>query len=225
MAGGYTLPTYVTSPPGDASRLFVTQQAGVISLVRGGTPVATPFLDISGLVLTGGERGLLSMAFAPDYATSGKFYVYFTGAGGDIHIEEYRRSSNPDRADPATRRLVLDDRALLRGQPQRRAAAVRAGRLPLRGDRRRRRGQRQPRQRAEPGHAARQAAAHRPGPLPAARAASADRDVTAAAPPHPRSPPGSGCCASAARWPTAAPARQARWRSARRCGSASARTG
>ena len=47
------------------------------------------------------------MAFAPDYATSGKFYVYFTGAGGDIHIEEYRRSSNPDRADPATRRLVL----------------------------------------------------------------------------------------------------------------------
>ena len=47
------------------------------------------------------------MAFAPDYATSGKFYVYFTGAGGDIHIEEYRRSSNPDRADPATRRIVL----------------------------------------------------------------------------------------------------------------------
>ena len=56
---------------------------------------------------TGGERGLLSMAFAPDYATSGKFYVYFTDAGGDIRIEEYRRSSNPDRADPATRRLVL----------------------------------------------------------------------------------------------------------------------
>ncbi len=107
VAGGYTLPTYVTSPPADASRLFVTQQAGVISLVRGGTPVATPFLDISGLVLSGGERGLLSMAFAPDYATAGKFYVYFTGAGGDIHIEEYRRSSNADRADPATRRLVL----------------------------------------------------------------------------------------------------------------------
>ena len=85
----------------------MTQQAGVISLVRGGAPVATPFLDISGLVLSGGERGLLSMAFAPDYATSGKFYVYFTGAGGDIHIEEYRRSSNADRADPATRRLVL----------------------------------------------------------------------------------------------------------------------
>ena len=107
VAGGYTLPTYVTSPPGDASRLFVTQQAGVISLVRGGTPVATPFLDLSNLVTTSYERGLLSMAFAPDYATSGKFYVYFTGAGGDIHIEEYRRSSNADRADPATRRIVL----------------------------------------------------------------------------------------------------------------------
>jgi glucose/arabinose dehydrogenase len=107
VAGGYTLPTYVTSPPGDASRLFVTQQAGVISLVRGGTPVPTPFLDLSSLVTTSYERGLLSMAFAPDYATSGKFYVYFTGAGGDIHIEEYRRSSNPDRADAAARRIVL----------------------------------------------------------------------------------------------------------------------
>ena len=107
VAGTYTLPTYVTSPPGDTTRLFVVQQAGAISLVRGGAALGTPFLDISSRVLTGGERGLLSMAFAPDYATSGSFYVYFTAPGGDIRIEEYRRSSDADRADPASRRLVL----------------------------------------------------------------------------------------------------------------------
>ena len=79
----------------------------MVSLIKGGVPQATPFLDISGLVLDGGERGLLSMAFPPDYASSGRFYVYFTDAGGDIRIEQYRRSSNPDVADPASRRLVL----------------------------------------------------------------------------------------------------------------------
>ena len=107
VAGTYTLPTYVTAPPGDTSRLFVVEQAGRIRLVHDGVAESTPFLDITSLVLDGGERGLLSMAFAPDYATSGKFYVYFTESGGDIRIEEFRRSSDPDRADPATRRLVL----------------------------------------------------------------------------------------------------------------------
>jgi glucose/arabinose dehydrogenase len=107
VGGGYTLPTYVTSPPGDPNRLFVTQQGGVISLIENGAPVATPFLDISGIVLDGGERGLLSLAFAPDYATTGRFYVYFTDGGGDIRIEQYTRSANPDVADPASRRLVL----------------------------------------------------------------------------------------------------------------------
>ena len=108
VAGTYTLPSYVAAPPGDATRLFVVQQGGVIRLVRNGAALPTPFLDISALVLDGGERGLLSMAFAPDYASSGKFYVYFTEEGGDLRIEEFRRSSDPNRADPATRRPVLD---------------------------------------------------------------------------------------------------------------------
>jgi glucose/arabinose dehydrogenase len=107
VPGSYSLPTYVTSPPGDPGSLFVTEQAGRIRLVRNGAALATPFLDIGGLVLAGGERGLLSMAFAPDYASSGRFYVYFTDRGGDIRIEEYRRSADPDRADPASRRTVL----------------------------------------------------------------------------------------------------------------------
>ena len=85
----------------------MVEQAGRVRLVKNGATLPTPFLDISDLVLDGGERGLLSIAFPPDYAASGRFYVYFTDNGGDIRIEEYRRSSDPDRADRNTRRLVL----------------------------------------------------------------------------------------------------------------------
>jgi hypothetical protein len=87
--GTFSSPVYLTSPPGDASRLFVVEQAGTIAEVRDGHKLARPFLDIHRQVLAGGERGLLSMAFAPDYAKSGLFYVYYTGLDGDIHIEEF----------------------------------------------------------------------------------------------------------------------------------------
>ncbi len=107
LPGGYTLPTYVTSPPGEPDRLFVVQQGGIIRQIDSGTAVTAPFLDLTALVGSGGERGLLSVAFAPDYATSGRLYVYFTDKGGDIRIEEYRRGADPRAADPATRRLVL----------------------------------------------------------------------------------------------------------------------
>ncbi len=103
----FTAPVYVTAPPGDTSRVFVVQRAGSVVLVKGGTPQATPFLTVP--VATDGERGLLSMAFAPDYATSGLFYVYLVAPGtGQIRIEERRRSAaNPDVADPSYARLVL----------------------------------------------------------------------------------------------------------------------
>jgi len=64
------------------------------------------FLDIRGEVLEGGEQGLLSVAFAPDYASSGLFYVYFTTNGGDIAINEYRRAA-PKQADPGSARRIL----------------------------------------------------------------------------------------------------------------------
>jgi len=106
--GVFSTPVYVTSPPGDPDRLFVVEKGGTIKLVSGTGPPVT-FLDLSGEVAsTDTERGLLSMAFAPDYATSGRFYVYFVDPAGDIRIEEVRRSAaSPDVADPATRRLVL----------------------------------------------------------------------------------------------------------------------
>jgi hypothetical protein len=73
VVGTFTAPTYMAAPPGDTHRLFVVQQSGQIELIKdGGKP--TTFLDISSEVtFVGGEQGLLSMAFSPDYATSGKF--------------------------------------------------------------------------------------------------------------------------------------------------------
>jgi glucose/arabinose dehydrogenase len=87
--GSFESPTYLTAPPGDKRRLFVVEQAGTIREVRDGRKLAKPFLDIRSQVQAGGERGLLSMAFAPDYAKSRLYYVYFTGRDGDVHIQEF----------------------------------------------------------------------------------------------------------------------------------------
>jgi hypothetical protein len=101
--GDFTDPVHVASPPDDP-RVFVVEQAGTIDIVGGGT-----FLDLTGPVLDGGERGLLSMAFAPDYASSGRFYVFLTSdPNGDVEVLEYQRSAtDPSRADPATRRPLF----------------------------------------------------------------------------------------------------------------------
>jgi Glucose / Sorbosone dehydrogenase/PASTA domain len=108
LVGTFSSPTYLTSPPGDAERLFVVQQGGRIRVVRNGGVLPVDFLDLTTLVLSGGERGLLSMAFAPDYATSGRFYVYYTARNpvGALTIAEYLRSANPDVAE-ASGRIVL----------------------------------------------------------------------------------------------------------------------
>jgi len=104
--GSFSSPVYVTAPPGDRRRLFVVEQAGRVRILQGGRTLGRPFLDISGEISSGGERGLLSLAFAPDYAQSGLFYVYYTAENGDIRIVEYRRAS-ADRADHDSARLVL----------------------------------------------------------------------------------------------------------------------
>jgi glucose/arabinose dehydrogenase len=104
--GDFQAPVYVTAPPGDRRRIFVVEQAGRIMIVRGGKPVAQPFLDIRSKVTAGGEQGFLSMAFAPDYAQSGLFYVYYTEKSGTESIWEYHRASD-DSADPNSARLVM----------------------------------------------------------------------------------------------------------------------
>ena len=101
--GSFDTPVYVTAPPGDSRRLFVVEQGGKIRVVKGGKTLATPFLDVRDKVTTGGEQGLLSMAFAPDYATSGRFYVYYTDGDGNTQVVEYQRAS-ADSADAGVAR-------------------------------------------------------------------------------------------------------------------------
>jgi glucose/arabinose dehydrogenase len=108
LVGTFSAPVYVTAPPRDKRRLFVVERAGRITVVRDGRTLATPFLDIHSNVRTDSERGLLSMAFAPDYASSGLFYIYFTDRSGDIRIQELKRSATSrDRADPGSARNLL----------------------------------------------------------------------------------------------------------------------
>jgi glucose/arabinose dehydrogenase len=109
--GTFDSPIYMASPPGDP-RLFVVERAGTIQVVDRGT--TTQFLDISEMTTTEGERGLLSMAFDPNYATNGLFYVFYTGDGTDSggilgqgHVDEYHVSHNRDVADEASRRQLL----------------------------------------------------------------------------------------------------------------------
>ena len=105
--GAFATPIYVTAPPGDPSRLFVVERGGTVRLVKDGVIQATPFLTIPTAELsTSGERGLLAMTFAADYASSGRLYTFSTDAGGDIRVDLWQRSSNPDVASPS-RSLVL----------------------------------------------------------------------------------------------------------------------
>jgi glucose/arabinose dehydrogenase len=104
--GSFDSPLYVTAPPGDESRVFVVEQGGTVRVVRDGKTPSKPFLDVSNEITSGGERGLLSIAFAPDYAQSGLFYAYYTDENGDTRVMEYKRRSD-DEADPGSARQVL----------------------------------------------------------------------------------------------------------------------
>jgi glucose/arabinose dehydrogenase len=99
-------PVWLTSPPGDP-RLFVVEQAGRIRIVRDGRLLPEPFLDITDRVRSGGERGLLSLAFHPDYPRTGFLYVDYTDRGGDTRVERYAVGRDPDHADPASALTLL----------------------------------------------------------------------------------------------------------------------
>jgi glucose/arabinose dehydrogenase len=105
--GRFDQPTYVTAPRGYRRR-FVVEREGTIRVVRRGRVLRRPFLDVSDRVTTGGESGLLSMAFARDYASSHRFWVYYTDRDGFIQIDQFRvPTATPNRADPGSRRPVL----------------------------------------------------------------------------------------------------------------------
>ncbi|HEY2601486.1 MAG TPA: PQQ-dependent sugar dehydrogenase [Thermoleophilaceae bacterium] len=106
--GKFNAPIYVGAPSGDSKRVFVVERAGRIVVVRSGHKLRTPFLDIHNRVSGGGERGLLSMAFAPDYSKSGRFYVDYADTSGDIRVVQYRRSAkSQDRAVAGSARNVI----------------------------------------------------------------------------------------------------------------------
>ncbi|HVE76581.1 MAG TPA: PQQ-dependent sugar dehydrogenase [Actinomycetota bacterium] len=104
--GEFSSPLQVTAPGSDP-RLFVVEKTGAIRIVRDGQALQAAFLDLSGDVSNGSEQGLLSMAFSPDYANSGLFYVNYTDTQGHTRIVEFARSGNPDVADPASKRELL----------------------------------------------------------------------------------------------------------------------
>lgn len=104
---GFSAPVHLASPPGDARR-FVVEQAGTIRAVEGGRP-GRALLDISGRVLAGGERGLLSVAFHPGFAGNGRLFVHYTARSpaGQVRISEFHADPAAGAADPASERVLV----------------------------------------------------------------------------------------------------------------------
>jgi glucose/arabinose dehydrogenase len=106
---GFDQPVFVTSAPGNPDRLFVVEKTGQIKLFNPATGTSTTFLDIpDGQLSTGGEQGLLGLAFHPDYAANGKFFIYMVNADGNLEVRQYDRSAtNPNRADANSGDVIL----------------------------------------------------------------------------------------------------------------------
>ena len=107
VTDGVALPVHIAAPRLDPHRLFIVEQEGRIRIVRDGVLLETPFLAIEDLAGCCGERGLLSLAFHPDYEANGVFFVNYTDNDGATVVARFRVSADPDRADPDSRRIVL----------------------------------------------------------------------------------------------------------------------
>jgi glucose/arabinose dehydrogenase len=110
VATGLDGPLYVVSPPGDAGRLFIVEKTGLVKILdlAAQQVLATPFLDLSGQLATSGEQGLLGLAFDPDFAQNGFFYVNVINTNGDTEIRRYQLSAgDPNQANEASGTLVI----------------------------------------------------------------------------------------------------------------------
>jgi glucose/arabinose dehydrogenase len=109
VASGFNAPTQVVAPGDGSGRLFVVQQGGRIRIIDGGVVQSPAFIALDDKIATGGERGLLGLAFHPAFASNGRFYVYFTRKkDGAVAINEYRVSdSDPNLADMSTKRRII----------------------------------------------------------------------------------------------------------------------
>ena len=109
QVGRFEAPVYATAPPGVKGVLYVVEQAGRIVVWQNGKVRAQPFLDIRSKVLSGGEQGLLSMAFDPGYATNHRFYVDYTDRNGDTRVVRYRSNGTAAIPSSATQLLFVKD--------------------------------------------------------------------------------------------------------------------
>lgn len=103
--GNFEEPVYVTGAPGFPRLLFVVEQPGRVVVLSGGRRRGA-FLDLRSQVGYGGEQGLLSIAFPPDYAQSRRFYAYYTDEAGNIRVDEFRRRSATRAAAGSQRRVI-----------------------------------------------------------------------------------------------------------------------
>jgi glucose/arabinose dehydrogenase len=108
VASGFGAPLLVTHAGDGSGRLFVAERDGLVFVVRNGRRRSRPFLDVSGKTLSGGEQGLLGLAFHPNYERNRRLYVNHTGRSGNTVIASYRRDKRrPGRVNPKSRRVIL----------------------------------------------------------------------------------------------------------------------
>ncbi|MBK8596781.1 MAG: PQQ-dependent sugar dehydrogenase [Holophagales bacterium] len=107
VASGLSAPLRVTAPAGDFQRLFVVEQGGKVRVVKDGILLGSSFLDLSGRISSGGERGLLGLAFHPEYRRNGRFFASYTDPLGNSVVSEFTVSSNSDFANPGSERVLL----------------------------------------------------------------------------------------------------------------------
>ncbi|HEX7587453.1 MAG TPA: PQQ-dependent sugar dehydrogenase, partial [Anaerolineae bacterium] len=109
VLNGLSQPTYLTNAGDGSGRIFVVEQSGRIRIIKSGVLQPTPFLDITSRVRSGGEQGLLSVAFPPGYASKGYFFVDYTSNSGvgDTHVSRFNVSGNPDVADTNSEQVIL----------------------------------------------------------------------------------------------------------------------
>jgi glucose/arabinose dehydrogenase len=106
-ASGLSQPVHIANAGDGSGRLFVVAQEGRIRIIKGGVLLTKPFLDITSRVSCCGERGLLSIAFPPDYASKGYFYIDYTDLSGNTVVARYYISADPDVADPDSEEVIL----------------------------------------------------------------------------------------------------------------------
>src|SRR6476660_5470633 len=111
VVGGLTAPLAVVNAHDGSNRLFVAEQGGQVRIVRDGRLEPAPFLDVSREITSGGERGLLGLAFAPGFPSAPRVFVDYTDANGDTQVLSFRISGyDANRVDPASETHVLSQK-------------------------------------------------------------------------------------------------------------------